>query len=710
MTVADLNYRPDIDGLRAVAVLAVVLHHLSAPLLPGGYVGVDVFFVISGYLITRIISREIEEGNFTFARFYERRARRIFPALFAVLAISVVAGYALLLPSDMTATLRGALGTLFFASNIVFWRDFKEGYFAATDAGLNPLLHTWSLAVEEQFYVFFPVLLLACFRWTRRYIVFVLTACALVSLVGAALLVHSKSVAVFFLSPFRAWELLVGALLAVGAVPPLRSRVLREALAGAGLVAIAVACVVYDDKTTFPGLTALVPVLGAAALIYTGGIGPTTAGRLLQLPPMVWVGLVSYSLYLWHWPVIVYTRYAIGFEPINSYIPLLFIVSLGLAALSYRFIEQPFRRGANISGRMVFASSAVLVMLLSALAAAGLLRGGFESRFGPEVVKLDQARNPPIPFRNCDGRPLEDSCVLGTSSGEVKTLIWGDSHALAWAPALDEIFKEKGERALFANSSACPPMVDANNAIKPVCASQNRAVQDYLLKHSAVETVVMAAYWSTYFKDDGPISATRKGAVLSGVPAAQVALSDTLIWLHQAGRRVVLIGPVPVYEKSVPLALALGTATSRELLRQSMAEQMSKHAPFFEVAAAAGKSASFLLVDPINWLCKEGDCAIIADSKALYRDSHHLSVAGAMAMKPQLTEALGQLEDRRSSDLSEPLSDSVAPTNVNRLALRSPGHAYKNPPRRLADVSGHSTRVGYALSNRLVQREGMVVP
>ena len=180
------NYRPDIDGLRAVAVLAVVLHHLSAPLMPGGYIGVDVFFVISGYLITRIISREMEEGTFTFARFYERRARRIFPALFAVLAVTLVAGFLLVLPSDYSATLRGALGTLFFASNIVFWRDAAHGYFEATDAGLNPLLHTWSLAVEEQFYVFFPVLLLACYRYFRRYIILILTACAVVSLAGAA--------------------------------------------------------------------------------------------------------------------------------------------------------------------------------------------------------------------------------------------------------------------------------------------------------------------------------------------------------------------------------------------------------------------------------------------------------------------------------------------------------------------------------------------
>lgn len=663
---AKSDYRPDIDGLRAVAVLAVVLHHFSAPLVPGGYVGVDVFFVISGYLITGIIAREMAEGRFTFARFYERRARRIFPALFAVLAVTLVAGYVLLLPSDMTATLRGALGTLFFASNVVFWRDMAAGYFAATDAGLNPLLHTWSLAVEEQFYVFFPFLLLACFRWARRYIVPVLIVCALVSLAVAAVLVQSKSVAVFFLSPFRAWELLAGSLLALGALPPLRSRVLREAVAGAGLLAIGVACFAYDGKTTFPGLTALAPVLGAAALIHAGASGPSVASRLLQLRPVVWVGLVSYSLYLWHWPLIVFTRYATGFEPITPYIPVLFIASLGLAALSYRFIEQPFRRGASLSRRAVFASSAAFAVALSVLAAVGLQRGGFETRFSAEVVKLDKARSPQIPLVNCGDRPMQDACVLGASAGEVKTLLWGDSHALAWAPALNEVFKDRGERALFANSSACPPMVNIHNAIRPVCASQNRAVQDYLLKHPNVETVVLAAYWSTYFKGDGPISATREGAVLSGVAAARAGLSDTLAWLQKAGRRVVLIGPVPVYEKSVPLALALGAATSRDLLQQSAAEQMSKHSAFFEVAAAAGKSASLTLANPIDWLCEKGNCTLIANAEPLYRDSHHLNVAGAMALKPHLAAALVSPAQTGPEGLAEPGCDSAWPGQCRR--------------------------------------------
>ena len=570
------TYRPDIDGLRAVAVLAVVLHHLSASLVPGGYVGVDVFFVISGYLITRIISREMEEGTFTFARFYERRARRIFPALFAVLAVTLVAGYFLLLPSDYSGTLRGALGTLFFASNIVFWRDMAAGYFAATDAGLNPLLHTWSLAVEEQFYVFFPVLLLLCYRYFRRHIVLILLGCAVVSLAGAALLVQSKSVAVFFLSPFRAWELLVGSLLAFNAVPVMRSRTLREVVAGAGLLAILITCFLYDANITFPGLSALAPVLGAAVIMHAGASGPSLVGRLLQWRPVVYIGLISYSLYLWHWPLIVLTCYAMGMEPITPYIPALFISSLVLGVLSYHFIEQPFRRSVQVSRKFVYSSSLIFASVVAAVSAFGLVRGGFEARFSPEVVTLDQTRKPHIPFANCDIKPVGDDCTLGLAEGKPTLIVWGDSHSLAWAPVLDVILASQGAHAMFVYTRACPPMLGLNNTASAHCQIKNLAVKNYLLANPDIKTVVMAAYWSAYFYKDGPLRAQVSNDQYKVSEVAKTALSSTIQWLRANNRQVVLIGPVPVYESSVPLVLALEKARDRNYLQLSIDEQQKK--------------------------------------------------------------------------------------------------------------------------------------
>lgn len=637
----NLSYRPDIDGLRAVAVLSVVLHHLSASLMPGGYVGVDVFFVISGYLITGIISREMAQGTFTFASFYERRARRIFPALFAVLAITLVVGYFLLLPSDYSATLRGALGTLFFASNIVFWRDMAAGYFAATDAGLNPLLHTWSLAVEEQFYVFFPFLLLLCYRYCRRNITLILVACAVLSLALAALLVQNKSVAVFFLSPFRAWELLVGSLLALNAVPKLKSRAVREVLASAGMLAIVAACFIYDSRTTFPGLAALAPVLGAAVIIHAGASGPSLVGCLLQWRPVVYVGLISYSLYLWHWPLIVLVRYAMGMEPISPYIPLLLSVSLMLGSFSYHFIEQPLRRNIRLTRKLVFLWSAVFASVLAVVSVAGLVRGGFVARFTQDVVQLDAALYQQIPFQSCDGKSLDHACILGRKEGKPTMLLWGDSHMLAWAPALDKSLASQDTRAVFASLFSCPPMLAVDNAIQPICLARNLAVKKYILANPDIKTVVMSAYWSTYFREDGPLTEQAGNPTAKGVDAAKKALARTIQWLGDNGKQVVLLGPVPVYEKSVPLALALEKASDQTFQHSSIGEQRKKHVTFFEVIEGqnSGKEGGFSFLDPLQWICTD-DCMVMKDGVPLYRDSNHLNLAGAMAVETQLTEGL----------------------------------------------------------------------
>ena len=639
------TYRPDIDGLRAVAVLAVVLHHLSASLVPGGYVGVDVFFVISGYLITRIISREMEEGTFTFARFYERRARRIFPALFAMLAVTLAVGYFLLLPSEYSATLRATLGTLFFSSNLVFWREMAAGYFAQ-DAKLNPLLHTWSLAVEEQFYVFFPILLLVCYRFFRKYIFWILLGSFLISLGGAAMLIKSKSVAVFFLTPLRAWELLAGSMLALGSVPTVRTRALREALVAGGLIAIVAACFMYDDKTTFPGIAALLPVLGATAIIYAGGSGPTVAGRLLRWRPVVYVGLMSYSLYLWHWPLIVLTQFANGMDPIKPYLPALFMVSMLLGSLSYHFIERPFRRGSRFATRRtVFSSMAAVASLLISVAVAGLLMNGYEGRFDATVVKLDQARfAAKHPFINCFDRVSPTWCVLGKSEVEPSTLLWGDSHLLAWAPAMNEIFLKQDKRAVFAPLSACAPLLDVESAGNSKCAPNNLAVKEYLLAHPKIKTVVMAAYWTANFREKGPLSDQQgdKGSV-----AAKNALISTVQWLREQGRQVILVGPVPVYDNSVPMVLALKAITSQRLSPSTATEQRHKNALFFSTVDAIPKGPLFRFIDPIQWFCMD-DCRVVKDGIALYSDSNHLSVAGAMAMEANLAKGLDHSPAKRS--------------------------------------------------------------
>ena len=636
-------YRADIDGLRAVAVLAVVLSHLSPALAPGGFVGVDVFFVISGYLITRIISREIEEGRFSFARFYERRARRIFPALFAVLAGTLAAGYWLLLPSDYLHVLRAALATMGFASNVLLWHK-QSSYFDATESKLDPLLHTWSLAVEEQFYLLFPVFLLVCHRYWRRQMVWVLLICALVSLAGAELVVRDNRTAVYFLSPFRAWELLAGSLLAYGALPAIGLRLLREALSAGGLAAILLACGWYGDATVFPGLTALAPVLGAAAVIHAGSSGPTFAGRLLHWRPLVYVGLISYSLYLWHWPLIVLAQYAAGMEPPAPFrVALLMAASLLLASASYHFIEQPLRHGAGWRHGRALTSGAALALAAGLFCGIGVALGGFSERFSPSVVALDQARSPVIPYARCSDLAPRAACLLGTGTGPPQILLWGDSHLVSYAPALHEVLSRRGTQALLLPYPGCAPVFGAASSIGAGCREAQARVKAHLLAHPEILTVVMSAFWGNYFRAGGPLQmVSPAGTSIGGQAAAEAGLRETLQWLAHRQRAVVLIGPLPAYSKSVPAALALEAATGQTFARSTAHQEKLASAAFTAVAAEFEPGARFRLLDPVPWLCAP-QCELIRHGVSLYRDAHHLSVVGAMALTGELDQTFDKV-------------------------------------------------------------------
>ena len=356
---------------------------------------------------------------------------------------------------------------------------------------------------------------------------------------------------------------------------------------------------------------------------------------------MVYVGLISYSLYLWHWPLIVLTRYAMGMEPITPYIPVLFAASLALGSLSYHFIEQPFRRGVRVTRKFVFSSSAVFTSVLAMASVIGLMRGGFEARFSPEVVKLDMARSPQIPFVNCDDKPASAGCTLGRDNGTPTVLLWGDSHLLAWAPALNASFARLGTQAMFVPSYACPPMLGVDNALKATCAVKNLAVKNYLLANPHINTVVMSAYWNNYFHENGPLTASTGNTPVKGTYIAKNALLLTIQWLRDEGKQVVLIGPVPVYEQNVPLALALEKAMDRKLLNLSTIEQRRKHASFFEVINEVKRpwAGSFRFLDPIQWMCAD-NCLVMKDGVPLYRDWNHLNVAGAMALEANLYHSL----------------------------------------------------------------------
>ena len=622
-------YRADIDGLRAVAVLAVVVHHLQPELVPGGFIGVDVFFVISGFLITKILAQEMAQGRFSFASFYARRARRILPALFAVVLATLAVGWLVLLPSDYEDTLRAAAAAVLSGSNLLFWQE-RSNYFGALEERHSPLLHTWSLGVEEQFYLVFPLLLLAWLRLSGRWRMGLLAGAAAASLALAGVLVSRYPNEVFYLLPFRAWELLAGAALAVGAVPTVASPRARTALRLGGVAAIACSAMTYSDATVFPGFSALLPVLGAAAVIHAGSGGSALQSPvLLASRPMVYIGLVSYSLYLWHWPVIVLAHYLELPVARAGHGVALLALCFVLASLSYQFIERPLRAPRPGQGRRLLGSAAALAGLVIGTLPAGIASHGFPGRFDPQVVRLDQARDVSRPFLHCFERPLEASCRLGAKVPP-DTLLWGDSHALLWAPAMEAALARAGRSALLVSTAACPPMVDMRNRINPRCPQVNTAVQQLLEQQPAMRTVVMSGFWSTYFREDGPIERGSPAHEVKGAEAARHSLHATVRWLQQQDLQVALIGPVQAQDE-------------RHQLYRAAVEPL--------------RTGGVPVLDPMAWLCPDPQCRLEADGVPLYEDENHLSPAGAQFLLPQMAAAMGRVLAQT------PPADEAAPAN-----------------------------------------------
>ena len=356
-----MRYRPEIDGLRAIAVAAVILFHAGFALFSGGFIGVDVFFVISGFLITSIIVEELKTERFSVIRFYERRARRILPALFTVMAVCVPFAYRLLSPDDLKDFAQSLAAICLFASNILFWGE--SGYFD-TQAELKPLLHTWSLAVEEQFYVIFPLLLLVAWRLGKTFVLALIGAIVVVSFLTSVEEVRSFPSAAFYLLPSRAWQLLVGALASFVAdrwpSTALRQPSVRTAgefVSWFGMAMIVFSLFLFSERTPFPGLNAVLPTFGTA-LVLLGASDRTSVGRMLAWKPLVGLGLISYSAYLWHQPLFAFTKHALLADLPTDLAIVLCAVTIVLACLSWRYIEQPFRDRNVISRGAVFAMSA----------------------------------------------------------------------------------------------------------------------------------------------------------------------------------------------------------------------------------------------------------------------------------------------------------------------------------------------------------------
>ncbi len=666
------SYRPDIDGLRAVAVVPVVLYHADVALFGGGFVGVDVFFVISGYLITRLLLADLDTGRFSLIHFYERRARRILPALFFVMAATVLIGAVFFGPSRFEDFAESILPTLVFGSNIYFWID--AGDYFGPGPVFEPLLHTWSLAVEEQFYLVFPLLLLFMHRRLRRALAWIVAALVLLSFAGAVLAVPTAPEAAFYLLPMRFWELGVGAFLALVPVRASPAPLWRETLAVLGLVAILASVFLYDHATPFPGVAALLPCLGAAALIRAGESGPTLVGRALSLPSVVFVGLISYSLYLWHWPLLSAMRITLSDKTLpQTWVLAAVAASFVLSVLSWRFVERPFRLRPPVgpSRRTVFRASAAATLGTAAVALLIIGTEGLPQRLPADVRQAYGDVAGELPFRDlCFKRlPVEGLCRFDATMQQVEIeeddapepteiVLWGDSHALSAFAGVAYAAAEYGLDTLLAATPGCAPLLGVPHRRKN-CGVFNESVLKEIAGRDDVRIVILHARWSR--------EASRVRVLEEKVPAEDsvpvmsagreiperidAGLRATVDALLSTGREVVLLGGVPEFAREVPYILALerrfGIRSRLPDIETMKLRNREVDALFQELAELPGVHYIPLIPE----FCQP-ECVMAREGHPLYYDEDHLNQAGSKMLIGPVVARL--LEERPLSVQEDP--------------------------------------------------------
>jgi peptidoglycan/LPS O-acetylase OafA/YrhL len=622
-----LRYRADIDGLRALAVLAVVAFHADVPFTGGGFVGVDVFFVISGFLIAGLLLDELSAGKIGLVDFYTRRVLRIFPALLPMLAATLAVGWAIFPPDDYRNLAASAFSAAAFVSNLYFLQD--AGYFA-TAAEANPLLHTWSLSVEEQYYLLFPPFLIAIRRLSPRGRQAATLALWAASFALSAALVPKDPKFAFYMLPTRAWELLTGVLLAMGIVRAPSSRFAARAATLAGLGLIAAAIVLYRATTPFPGFAATLPTLGAALAIWAGLAPNIRPLRALTAPASTYVGRLSYPLYLWHFPAIGFVRYLSLGRPGGAALAAAVAVSAGLAVLSYHGLETPVRRGGrDLSPRLVLGVGFGAMAGLAAFALAIYVGGGFEFRFSGDQLALARgltdhsAAGRDCMYRSPSDLARENVCRFGEVAATPRTLVWGDSFVEAALPGFEAAAERRARSFLFLGRHGCEPQTGERQDpdVSGKCRAFSAAALQVTLGHPEIRDVVLALRWP----------ASRDEATLA--PFIR-RLDELVAALTQAGKRVWVTGPLPVAYVNAPRALflqSLGYARDREVAL-TRAQFDANFGWTTAILAALVENPDVRVLPLAEAFCGAVACKVALDAHPIYFDDAHLSATGARAL------------------------------------------------------------------------------
>jgi len=648
-----LNYRKEIDGLRALAVIPVILCHAGIFGFSGGYIGVDIFFVISGYLITSIIFDELVQNKFSIKRFYERRARRILPALSAVLLVTTVLSF-IFMPANLLKSYADSLiSVVTFTSNFHFFTT--SGYFS-TLAEQKPLLHTWSLAVEEQFYLFFP-LLLSYFWFKGKYkltkIIFLLTIASL--LLCQLLALNSYTDANFYLIFSRAWELFAGALIALTSIDKANIKPLqRDALGITGLALILYAMFVFDENTLFPSFYTLIPVIGSVFIIAFSHSN-TLVGKLLSNRLFVTIGLISYSLYLWHQPLFSLLRLkSIGEPSVNLFILAITLTFL-LAFLSYRYIEQPFRKkklSTKKNRLSVLQYAGISISFFIVIGLIGVANRGFQSRFSDtpyiDSIKFSPKRKA-CHYNSKTVNPPEYSCRYFGKNVTWATL--GDSHTVEPAYALARLLKPKNEGILHLSFSGCIPalLIESN---KKGCAPWFKKALNYLENNQDINNVLIGFYYNgllygnhrKYYPEipnENPRSKlTDQYQHLTAEEIRELywqGFKKTVERLLTSGKKVYIQYPIPELPTHISNLLTpfsiFGGGLRYDPIKTTTAEYyFTRNAYILKKLDSLNYGNNLQAIKPFELLCDGKFCPAVKNGKALYFDSGHLSVAGAMIL------------------------------------------------------------------------------
>lgn len=619
-----MKYRPEIDGLRALAVIPVILFHAGFELFSGGFVGVDVFFVISGYLITTILIEDIENDRFSIANFYERRARRILPALFFVMLACIPFAWLWMLPGQLKDFSQSLIAVSLFSSNILFWLE--SGYFE-TAAEAKPLLHTWSLAVEEQYYVLFPIFLLLAWRFGKNGVLSMIIVFAAVSLGLSEWGWRNQATANFYLAPTRVWELFAGSIAAFVILK--RGVQSNNLLSTIGLAAIIFAIFAFDESTPFPSLYALVPVVGATLLVLFADEKTLTA-KLLSTRFFVAVGLISYSAYLWHQPLFAFARIRLLEEPSSGLMLFLSLLSIALAIISWRYVEKPFREKGNLfaSKRALFSTIIPSFAFLLCIGIYVNAKDGFENKFvklfDGDVNHSEYYEYLDKLYVDCEPKTIADEAlkwdgVLRCKQSQEGTSDWvllGDSHAEHLFLGLAAAFPT--ENIVYYILAGKPYL--SNESFKPIF--------DVLLSAGTPQKVFLTMHYVSRLG--------RTDDLYEG-------FEETIRALQSVGHEVILVGDIHEYDRHPQDCLygenELAARSQCSIDRTVVTQQASVYHDTLTQLSADLSISYYPLEEPF---CTEGQCSMIQGSTILYRDEDHLNIPGGILIGKHLANLLAQ--------------------------------------------------------------------